>query len=125
MSKTSLSEKSSFRVNVSDSLGFRDLDGEPLLDLPKDGAILIAGNKSDYQSISFEAACTSRPVQISVSRIRHVEVDDEVHALEVDAALEDIRADDHADVLALESPIQFFSDTVRHPAYEGTVFNAF
>ena len=87
---------------------FRDLDLKATLDLGEDGGVALGADETDSKALGAEAAGAADAVEVRVGELGdvgllvvvvllfagrgEVVVDDDVHALDVDAAGQDVRA---------------------------------
>jgi len=66
------------------------MDSKTVLDLIKSGLFLRVSHKSDSEAFGAETASPADSVEIAISALRHVEVEDDVDLGDVDASAEDI-----------------------------------
>ena len=90
-----------------DGLGqLRDGDLEARLDVLEGLGVLVVGDEGDGEALGAEAAGAADAVQVGVAHLGHVVVDDDVDALDVDAAAPDVRRDEDTVLEVLEGLVE-------------------
>mmetsp|Transcript_10062 Transcript_10062/g.30766 ORF Transcript_10062/g.30766 Transcript_10062/m.30766 type:complete len:252 (+) Transcript_10062:39-794(+) len=79
-----------------------DVDLEALLHFLQHGCIFVAADEGDCETFRAEATGSADAVQVGIAIVWHVIVDYDVHALNVDAAAEEVRGDHNALLKLLE-----------------------
>ena len=97
------------RVNNRGQL--TDADLKTLLDLLERVAIFIRAHERDGETLGTESAGTAHSVQVGVSVAWHVEVEDDVDLLNVNASSENLSCDQDAVFELLKSLVNFDSAT--------------
>merc|ERR1712154_757677 len=80
----------------------RDRDLETRLHVLENLGILVSRGERDRKALGAETASTANTVEVSVGRVGHVIVDDDVDALDVDASAPDVGGDQDAVLEILE-----------------------
>lgn len=86
-----------------------DLHLEALLDLSQNLFVLGRLHECDRETLSSESACAANSVQVVIASLRHVEVDNDVDLLDVDAAAEKFSCDENAVLELFEAIVDFKS----------------
>jgi len=84
-----------------------DGDSEAVLNLLKDGLVLIRGNECDGETLGAESAGTADAVEVCVCVGGHVVVEDNVNTLEVNTSAEDVGRDKNTRAVVLEGGVSF------------------
>jgi len=92
---------------------------EAALHVLEDFAVVLRGRKSDGEALGAKAASAAHSVQVRVARVWHVVVDDDVDALNVDAAPPDVRRDEDAVLEVLEVLVHLDPLLLLHRRVDG------
>ena len=81
--------------------------------------VLVGGEEGDRQTLGAEATGAAHAVQVGIRPVGHVVVDDDVDALDVDAARDEVGGDEDALVALLEGLVPGESLLLAHAAVDG------
>lgn len=90
-----------------------NLDFEALLDILKDLLVFVAAYERNGEPLGAEPSGTTDTMEVGVGIVRHVVVKHDVDLLDVDAAGEDIRGNEEAQLELLEALVDFDSTSVN------------
>ena len=79
-----------------------DLDFKALLDVLKNLFVFVAAYERDCETLGAESASAAYSVQVGVGVVGHVEVEHDVDLFDINAAREDVRRDQEAQLELLE-----------------------
>jgi len=85
----------------------------------EDRGVLVGGEEGDRQALGAEATGSAHAMEVGVGAVGHVVVDDDVDALDVDAACDEVGRDEDALVTLLERFVPRQALLLRHAAVDG------
>merc|ERR1719273_1574075 len=97
----------------------RDVHLEPVLDLVEDLCIALVGHKGDGETFGSKPSSPGHPVQVGVSVLGHVVVEDNVDSLNVHATTEEVGGDEDSLLEILELLVARESLLLSHASVNG------
>jgi len=96
-----------------------DLDLETSLDVRHDLLVLLSADEADSKALGAEATGSANTVEVLIRLARHVEVDDDIDLLNVDAAAKQVRGHHDAVLTFLEALVDLEPLLLREGAEAG------